>query len=294
MAEPLVDRVIRRLNWLEPVAEAIQAAIGRIYGLLGKAGSALKNLLHGTTLLGHPLHPALTDIPLGAWTAGLVADYAAFFTAAIPPQTADFALAVGLVGAVGAALTGYTDFSVTYGHERRLAVVHGLMMTLVFALEAISLGLRLWGGADMHPAAVGLATLGLALALFGAYLGGHLTFGFGTMVNRNAFAVPPEDFVRVGPLSDFSEGKTRKVEAAGMIVLVVRRGDRFYAIANVCSHAGGPLDEGKLEGDIVTCPWHGSRFCIVDGSVKGGPATFPQPSFEARLRDGQVEVRLKR
>jgi hypothetical protein len=77
MAQSLVDRIIRKQNWLEPIADAVQALVGGFYGALGRPGRALKNLLHGTTLLGHPLHPAVTDIPLGAWIAGVVADWVA-------------------------------------------------------------------------------------------------------------------------------------------------------------------------------------------------------------------------
>ena len=84
----------------------------------------------------------------------------------------------------------------------------------------------------------------------------------------------------------------QRVEVAGEAVLVTRSasGD-LCAIANTCSHFGGPLAEGEREGDIVVCPWHGSRFDVCSGEVKGGPAVFPQPRFEARARDGKIEVR---
>ena len=111
------------------------------------------------------------------------------------------------------------------------------------------------------------------------------------MVNRNAFAEAPEDFVAVGAPADFPEGKLVRVSAAGMSVLVVRRGDALQAIAAVCSHAGGPLDEGELDGDVVICPWHGSRFCLASGKVRSGPATFGQPVFAVREIDGRVELK---
>jgi nitrite reductase/ring-hydroxylating ferredoxin subunit len=96
----------------------------------------------------------------------------------------------------------------------------------------------------------------------------------------------------VGAVKKFAEGKPVRVNAGDMPVMVVRLGGRLNAIAATCSHAGGPLEEGKLTGDIVTCPWHGSRFCVTDGRVEGGPATFSQPAFEVRESDGKVEVRL--
>ena len=86
-----------------------------------------------------------------------------------------------------------------------------------------------------------------------------------------------------------------KVGGEGMELLVCRDGDQIRVIANRCSHAGGPLDRGKI-GSVgavttVTCPLHGSLFSLVDGRVLRGPATRPQQAFEARERDGSVEIR---
>ena len=198
MAESLVDRIIRRQTWLEKVGDVLQGAVGAFYRALGRPGRVLKNLMHGTTLLGHPLHPAVTDIPIGAWAVGVVADYVAHFTARIPTEAGDVALAVGLAAAVLAAITGLTDYHETFGHERRVGTAHGLTMVAVVVIDAASLGLRWWAGPGLHPLAVGLATAGFGLVLAGAYLGGHLVFGIGTMVNRNAFAEAPEDYVALG------------------------------------------------------------------------------------------------
>lgn len=293
MAESLVDRMIRGQSWLDRVADLVQGAVGAAYAALGRPGRTLKDLMHGSRVLGHPLHPAVTDVPIGAWAVGVVADYVAHFTARIPTQAGDVALAVGLASALLAAITGLTDYHETYGHERRVATSHGLTMVLVVALDSVSLALRWWAGAGAHATAVGLSTAGFAFVLAGGYLGGHLVFGIGTMVNRNAFADGPEDFVPVGAAADFSEDKPVRVVAAGMPVLVVRSGGALHAIAAVCSHAGGPLDEGELAEGIVTCPWHGSRFRLTDGRVRRGPATFDQPAFAVRELEGRVEVRLE-
>jgi nitrite reductase/ring-hydroxylating ferredoxin subunit len=77
-------------------------------------------------------------------------------------------------------------------------------------------------------------------------------------------------------------------------VLLLRRGERIYAIAETCSHLGGPLAEGEIEDLSVICPWHGSRFALDSGQVLDGPATFPQPCFETRVQHGQIEVRAAR
>ena len=137
-----------------------------------------------------------------------------------------------------------------------------------------------------------LSTTGFAIVAASAYLGGDLVYGIGTAVNRNAFLDAPEDFVDVGASGDFPEGALRRVQAGSAPVLVVRRNGALFGLSAVCSHAGGPLDEGELDGDCVTCPWHGSRFRVTDGGVVDGPATFAQPPFVVREHDGRVEVKV--
>ena len=287
----MLDRAVRTQAWLDPVAVAVQKAVGAAYEALGSPGQAIKNAMHGTTVLGHPLHPALTDLPVGAWTVGVVADWVFVGTGQVPAVAGDLALGVGVAGAILAALTGYTDFHETDGIERRTAIVHGLTMTLVLAIEVVSLGMRL-GSPVLRPSAVLLSTVAWLIVVIGAYVGGHLTFGIGTAVNRNAFVGGPLEYVRVGTRDDFPEGQMRRVEANGLPVLVMRRQGLLHAIGAVCAHAGGPLEEGKVEGEVVTCPWHGSRFRFGDGRVVGGPATFDQPPLVVRERGGIVEVRL--
>jgi nitrite reductase/ring-hydroxylating ferredoxin subunit len=96
----------------------------------------------------------------------------------------------------------------------------------------------------------------------------------------------------VGASTDFPEGELRRVDAGGMPVLMVRRGGQLFAISNTCSHAGGPLNEGALEGTVVTCPWHGSMFDVRSGRVCGGPATFSLPALRVVEAEGRVTVEL--
>jgi nitrite reductase/ring-hydroxylating ferredoxin subunit/uncharacterized membrane protein len=292
MAESWVDRFLRRQSWMEAWGDAIQGAVGGVYSALGAPGRGLKNLMHGTAVLGHPLHPALSDVPIGAWTAAVVADHVAHFTSRLPTEAGDVALAVGVVAALLVAATGYTDFHETFAHERRVALAHGLVNTLVLVLMLASLALRWWAGAGVHPVAVGLATVGWVLVILGGYLGGHLVFGSATMVNRTAFLEGFEGAAEVGASTDFPEGELRRVSANGMAVLMVRRGGQLFAVSNTCSHAGGPLDEGSLDGMVVTCPWHGSRFDVRSGRVCGGPATFSVPALHVIEAGGRVTVEL--
>jgi nitrite reductase/ring-hydroxylating ferredoxin subunit/uncharacterized membrane protein len=286
------DRWIEKQDWLDRPADAVQGFVLKLYEVMGGPGATLKSLMHGTKPVGHPLHPALTDVPLGAFTVMVLADWLAIFTRAIPSEIGPFSLIVGILGMLAAAATGYTDYTGTYGKERRYASVHGATMTLLLVAMIVSLALRYGHSATLFFAGVLVSTAAYLTMLWGAYLGGHLSFGFGTMVNRNAFLEGVTEWTEVGPVKKFVEGKPVRVQAGDMPVMLVRLGGRISAISAVCSHAGGPLDEGKLVGDSITCPWHGSRFCVIDGRVEGGPATFRQPAFLVREQGGKVEVRL--
>ncbi|HEX6548161.1 MAG TPA: Rieske 2Fe-2S domain-containing protein [Candidatus Dormibacteraeota bacterium] len=292
MAEPVTDRFLRSQGWLEPVADLIQRLVGGFYGALGGVGTALKDLLHGTKLLGHPLHPALTDMPLGLWTFGVIADLVALNSHLVPTAAGDLALLFGAVAGLGAGAAGYTDFHETFGMERRTAVFHGLLMTLVLLLDLVSLLLRWLGGSAANPLAVVIAVAALVVAAVGMFFGGHIVYSFGTMVDHLAFMTGPDEATEVGVPGDFPENSLKRVQAGDMPVLMVRLEGRLWAIPATCTHAGGPLDEGELSGAIVTCPWHGSEFDVRSGSVRHGPATFPEPALVVEEAGGKVRVRL--
>jgi len=293
MIARFVDSLIDSQKWLEPFGGFIQKIVGGLYKPLGAPGQRLKSFLHGAWW-GHALHPAITDIPLGAWTVAIVADLVAF-TGKVSQQVGDFCVFIGLVVALGAVITGYNDHHETYGKELRVATAHGLIMTTTTILYAVSFLLRWLGAASSHDLAVWVSIAGYALLLIGGYVGGDLVFKIGTMVNRNAFAEgPEEEYVRVGVPGDFGEGQMKKVDAGGMAVLVVRYNGKLNAIANTCVHAGGPLNEGELSGTTVTCPWHFSQFDIRSGHVKRGPATFAEPAFSVRETGDAVEVKLEK
>ena len=291
MASEALINVIERQDFLEQASDAIQPAVSNAFKAAGPAGQEVKNFLHGTWL-GHPLHPVLTDVPIGAWTAALALDAMESISGRKELGAgADVAIAVGLLGAAGSAVTGLTDWSDTYGRARKVGLLHGLLNAGATALYATSLVMR---RGKRRSAGMGLAMLGYAVSSAAAYLGGHLVYGEQVGVDHTAAQEMPKEFVAVLPEGELGEGEMKKVEAEGVPVLLVRRGGEIHAIAHTCSHMGGPLSEGKLEGDVVQCPWHGSRFNVRDGSVVDGPATFPQPCFEARVREGQIEVRSNR
>ena len=288
MVTEALIKTVERQEALDRLSDKIQPLVVDAFKSSGLAGRKAKNLLHGTWL-GHPLHPALTDVPHGAWTAALTLD--AMETISGRKELgagADAAIAVGLVGAAGAAVTGLTDWSETNGRARKVGLLHGLLNVGATALYATSLVLR---RKDMRSAGRGFAMLGYAVSSTAAYLGGHLVFSEQIGVNHAGAQEMPKEFVPVLADAELREGEMKRADAGGVPVLLVRREGAVCALANTCSHLGGPLSEGKLEGDVVQCPWHGSRFNVRDGSVVDGPATFPQPCFEARVREGQIEVR---
>jgi len=288
MATEALIKVVEQQAALDQLSDQIQPLVQNAFKSAGPAGRELKNILHGTWL-GHPLHPALTDVPLGAWTAALALDAMESISGRRELGAgADAAIAIGLVGAAGAAVTGLTDWSETNGRARKVGLLHGLLNVGATVLYSTSLVLR---RKQKRNAGMGFAMLGFAVSSASAYLGGHLVFGEQIGVNHAAAQEMPKEFVPVLSDAELREGEMKRADAGGVPVLLVRCEGEVCALAHTCSHLGGPLSEGKLEGDVVQCPWHGSRFNVRDGSVVDGPATLPQPRFETRVREGQIEVR---
>jgi nitrite reductase/ring-hydroxylating ferredoxin subunit/uncharacterized membrane protein len=291
MATDRAIEFIDRQRWIEPLAERLQSSLNSAVAAGGPAGQQVANALHGVWL-GHPLHPILTDLPIGSWTVAAVLD--AFEEVSgnrAFARGADAAIGLGVVGALGAAVTGLTDWRHTDDRARRIGLTHGLLNTGALALYTTSLVLR---RLHARKAGRGVAMLGYLVASAAGYLGGHLVFGEQVGVDHTANQLPPGEFTAVLRAAELPENELRRVTADGMAVLLLRRGEKIYAIAETCSHLGGPLSEGQLEDLSVTCPWHGSRFALENGQVLDGPATFPQPCFETRVQDGQIEVRAAR
>ena len=286
MTLKLAERVATSQTWLDSLSDRVQPVVREAVAGTGRRGA---DLLDGVWL-GAPLHPALTDVPVGALTAAVALDSVAVVTrSGAVDRQADGALAVSVAGAVAAAATGLSDWRYMRGEKRRLAAAHGLLNVVGLAFNATSLGLRLGG---RRRAGRVSSALGFALAGAAAHLGGELSFGMGVRVNQAPPGAGPAEFEAVLDESQLDGASMHRVEVAGETVLVTRSaGGDVCAIANTCSHFGGPLDQGEREGDVVVCPWHASRFDVCSGEVEGGPAVFPQPRFETRARDGKIEIR---
>lgn len=285
--ERFVDRLSRN-STLDPLANALQPAVRSALDGTGPL-APLKDILHGTPL-NHPLHPALTDIPIGAWSLVALFDAAEVFGREEFRPAADLAIGVGLGGAVLAVATGLAEWSDTAGEPKRLGTWHALLNTLGAGAYVVSLMLR----AKRHRGA-GIATgfIGYGIVALAGYLGGELAFNFHIGAKHQAPPIfPPSEFTAVLADEELLAGSHQRVEFAGIPVLLSRdaRGE-LQAISAVCSHRGGPLEQGKFADGCVRCPWHGGRFRLADGAVVEGPPVFPLAHFETRVRDGRIEVR---
>ena len=280
---PLTDRI----------SDVLQNGIKAVIGSNRKPPRLFRTLLNGT-FLGHPLHPAITDVPIGAWLIAVIFDIIWLVSPsanAWAARGAEVAVLIGILAAIGAAVTGMADWSDTYGAERTVGLYHAGLNTLALVLYIISFVLRLAVPTGESTLAAICGFFGIIAVLVAAYLGGDMVFGKGTGVNHTAWQEGSHEYTPVLPVAEMPASALRRVEVAGVPVVLLKLGEKYFAIAATCTHAGGPLDEGELQGDVVQCPWHGSRFRMRDGKVLTGPATFAQPRYDVRVRDGMIELK---
>jgi nitrite reductase/ring-hydroxylating ferredoxin subunit/uncharacterized membrane protein len=281
--ETMIDR-IENASPLDPVVKAVRKIVNAALG-----PQPVRDALHGLWL-GHPLHPMLTDIPIGTWTAAGVLD--------LLPGTGHASttlIATGCAAAVPTAITGWADWSQLHPPQQRVGLVHAASNVIGLGLMGASVLARLRGRTLRGK---GLAYAGLSAVMAGGYLGGHLVFRQAAGVNHVS-DVPdlfPSGWQDLGPLDELPDAAPAKRTVDGVDLLVVRRGQHVDVLANKCSHLSGPLSDGEFtvesgQGCIV-CPWHGSTFRLADGAAVHGPATSPQHRFEAKIESGRVLVSL--
>jgi nitrite reductase/ring-hydroxylating ferredoxin subunit len=99
-------------------------------------------------------------------------------------------------------------------------------------------------------------------------------------------------FVKVCGVGLVAMGMMKQFVVKDLEVLVVNLGGRFFCLDGRCTHAGAPLAEGVLKGEVLTCPWHGSQFRVADGAVLRGPAERALKSYRVEVRDEAVFVEL--
>jgi uncharacterized membrane protein len=178
-----VVETIAEQAWVDRLAGPVQRPLEAALEHSGPLRSALRG-----AFIGHPLHPALTDVPVGAWTVGLLFDLLDLRRSNPGLRYgADAAHAVGLAGSLGAAVTGLAEWSDTDGGARRVGFVHGLTNSVVAGLFGASLLARARGA---RARGVALAAAGYLLLSVSAWLGGELVFRYGLGVDRPAPAEP--------------------------------------------------------------------------------------------------------
>lgn len=289
MPEKAALRLIESQEWLEPAANLLQKAVEGAFRPAGKSRQRALDFLHGKWL-GHPLHVAVVDLPVGAWaTAGIMDALEGATGNSKHGHAADTAIGIGIAGAVLAALSGIADWHATDGGARRLGLVHALLNVSALGLYTASFMIRRRNGERDRARRLSWAGLGVILA--SAYLGGELVYEHQVGVNHTAGQTFPKDFTPVWREADVAEGELTRVGPPGGRILLAKVNGTIYATAEVCSHMGGPLSGGRVVDGCVQCPWHGSVFSLRTGKVVHGPSTHPIPALEVRVRDGLIEVR---
>src|ERR1700722_8505157 len=276
-----------QLGWLRTLSDRLTGVLGPLRER--HQDNLAVELLHGGRWVGHPLHPALSDLPIGLWAGVMVLDV---MDRDPPPRrgidAAGMLSAAGILAAGATAVTGLSDWTVSNDQDRRVGLFHGLLNTVALGLQGASLGTRMAGHRGTARA-LGAASLTVTAAA--GYLGGHLVFTKGVMVSRVAWAIEPRRWTRALQETDLPDDTPAAVVAEGRQILLYRHGGSLYAIDNICSHAGGLLSRCPVADLTATCPLHGSRFALADGCVSRGPASQPQPVLPTRISNGWIEVR---
>jgi nitrite reductase/ring-hydroxylating ferredoxin subunit/uncharacterized membrane protein len=286
-------------------AVTIERAIERIPGL-GEKGGMVARAIHGAVLsggdgvrtavdvlhgiwLGHPLHPVLTDIPIGSWTLAMLCDLVAAQRGSDEAaRMADTLTIIGAVAAVPTAIAGVADYSAIDESAVAMATAHGLLNSAGLVLNLLSIRDRATGN---RSRGVMLSAVAFGILNVSAWMGGEMVYRKRVGVDHSEATGGPDEWQSVLDATDLPERAPKRVEVAGAAVLLYRDGNEVYAIGAVCSHAGGPLDEGTFDGACVQCPWHDSVFDLRDGHVVHGPATFPEPAYDARVHGEKIELR---
>ncbi len=266
-------------GWARPLGDFNQRWLSALFRPI----RPLKDVLSGVRL-GHPLHAASTDIPIGTLLISVVLDLLG------QPAAADIALVATILFMLAAAASGTADYVDTDGAARVRATIHSTLMVVGLLVVIVSLIVRIVTPADRTIPIV-LSIIGFVIVTAGAYVGGDVVYLLGNMVSRHAFRGSGTKWIRLetGDMTDLmalTEATPTKATAGINELVLVRMGDTVHALHAVCAHAGGPLPQGTVVDGCIQCPWHGARYRLTDGHVRRGPALYDQPVYELRAAEG--------
>jgi len=255
----------------------------------------------------HPIHPMLVSLPIGLWTASLAYDLAASATGNDRlRESADDMMRAGLAGALAAAVPGAVDYFAVIpagSSAKSRGATHGILNVSLAALYSVNCLLRaksprLWGRWLGLP----LSVIGFGGMMYTSWLGG-------TLVYRNQIGVDhrgpnatkwresgmltgkPGDWIDVAGMEEFEKsGQMKLVHLNGHRIVVARNSENIVAFQDHCTHRGGPLADGVLACNVVTCPWHGSQFNVETGEVVSGPAEERIRIFPARIEQERIRI----
>lgn len=278
----MLTAAVQRIEAAEAVDRLSNAVRPAVAGLVGSGRR--RDLLTGRWL-GHAVHPAAVLLPLGCWVGAAVSDVVGGRGA---QRIARRLIGTGVVTAVPALASGAADWVDTRQAEQRVGTVHAVLNNLSLGAMAISWALRRRGH---QRAGTVLSSLGLGGVLAAGYLGGHLAYVRGVGVTTTAFQAGPEEWTRLIAVDEVRSARPSEAVLEGVGYVVVGDDAAVHVLENRCTHRGGPLSDGKVVDECIECPWHGSRFALTDGRVTAGPASVPQPAYETRVVDREVEIR---
>jgi nitrite reductase/ring-hydroxylating ferredoxin subunit/uncharacterized membrane protein len=282
--DSLLIRLMDAQNgWVRPLGGFIQGIVKAIFGPI----RPIKDFLNGTWL-GHSVHVALTDLPIGAFTLVILFDVLGLGDASA------IALVVGILSMVAAAVAGYADYADTDGAARDRATLHSTLMLVALVLYLVSLATRI-GAIGVPPLGLVLSIVGYLTVTAGAYVGGDVVYALGNMVSRHAWRPTASKWRALKVEGDLADGAPAKAMFGAETLLLVKEGEVIHALHDTCAHAGAPLHEGRIVDGCIECPWHQSRYRLRDGRHVQGPTTFDQPVYEVRAAEaGGWEARRTR
>lgn len=294
MERDFTERISARIiksNLIGKIAAFLDKLLYRCLG--APAMRRFKVFLNGTWI-GHPLHPMLTDIPIGAWTLTIILDLIGLLFGF--PQmglASSITAGIGVAGALAAAAAGLADWMDVDPPQKAIGAFHATVNVSATILFLISLLMRWDRHWQLGWGTFVLALVGYLLVMIGGYLGGIMVFNMGVMINRNAYRTGPDDFKPAVAARELAEGQLKRVLVEEQPVVLLRLDGTIYAFGAVCSHYGAPLNDGTIVERTIECPWHASRFALEDGRVVQGPACAGVPVYDCKIVNDQVQIKLR-